>query len=170
MATMGSYIVLMFFCAQFVNYFAWTNLGTITAVKGAELLQASGLGAAPLTVSVIFFTAFINLFIGSASAKWTLLGPVLVPMFMLVGYSPEFVQAAYRVGDSCTNIITPLMVYFPLVLTFAQKYAPKTGLGTLISLMMPYSIGFMILWSLLLVVWIFTGWPLGLGAPMFITL
>ena len=170
MATMGSYIVLMFFCAQFVNYFAWTNLGTITAVKGAELLQASGLGAAPLTVSVIFFTAFINLFIGSASAKWTLLGPVLVPMFMLVGYSPEFVQAAYRVGDSCTNIITPLMVYFPLVLTFAQKYAPKTGLGTLISLMMPYSIGFMILWSLLLMVWIFTGWPLGPGAPMFITL
>jgi len=170
MATMGSYLVLMFFCAQFVNYFAWTNLGTITAVKGAELLQASGLGPAPLTVAVIFFTAFINLFIGSASAKWTLLGPVLVPMFMLVGYSPEFVQAAYRVGDSCTNIITPLMVYFPLVLTFAQKYAPQTGIGTLISLMMPYSIGFMILWSLLLVLWIMTGWPLGPGAPMFITL
>lgn len=170
MATMGSYLVLMFFCAQFVNYFAWTNLGTITAVKGAEILQASGLGPAPLTVAVILFTAFINLFIGSASAKWTLLGPVLVPMFMLVGYSPEFVQAAYRVGDSCTNIITPLMVYFPLVLTFAQKYAPKTGIGTLISLMMPYSIAFMILWSLLLVVWIFTGWPLGPGAPMFIDL
>ena len=170
MATMGSYLVLMFFCAQFVNYFAWTNLGTITAVKGAELLQASGLGPVPLTVAVILFTAFINLFIGSASAKWTLLGPVLVPMFMLAGYSPEFVQAAYRVGDSCTNIITPLMVYFPLVLTFAQKYAPQTGIGTLISLMMPYSIGFMILWSLLLVLWILTGWPLGPGAPMFITL
>mgnify|MGYP001183752188 CR=1 FL=1 len=170
MATMGSYLVLMFFCAQFVNYFAWTNLGTITAVKGAEILQASGLGPAPLTVTVILFTAFINLFIGSASAKWTLLGPVLVPMFMLVGYSPEFVQAAYRVGDSCTNIITPLMVYFPLVLTFAQKYAPKTGIGTLISLMMPYSIVFLIVWSLLLVVWIFAGLPLGPDAPMFIEL
>ncbi|MFM1852598.1 MAG: p-aminobenzoyl-glutamate transport protein [Verrucomicrobiota bacterium] len=170
MATMGSYLVLMFFCAQFVNYFAWTNLGTITAVKGAELLQASGLGPAPLTVAVILFTAFINLFIGSASAKWTLLGPVLVPMFMLVGYSPEFVQAAYRVGDSCTNIVTPLMAYFPLVLTFAQKYAPKAGIGTLISTMVPYSVAFMILWSLLLVFWIFTGWPLGPDAPMFITL
>jgi len=170
MATMGSYLVLMFFCAQFVNYFAWTNLGTITAVKGAELLQASGLGPAPLTVAVILFTAFINLFIGSASAKWTLLGPVLVPMFMFVGYSPEFVQAAYRVGDSCTNIITPLMVYFPLVLTFAQKYAPKTGIGTLISIMLPYSIVFLIGWSILLVVWIFAGLPLGPDAPMFIEL
>lgn len=170
METMGSYLVLMFFCAQFVNYFAWTNLGTITAVKGAEIIQASGLGPIPLTVAVIFFTAFINLFIGSASAKWTLLGSVLVPMFMLVGYSPEFVQAAYRVGDSTTNIITPLMAYFPLVLTYAQRYAPKTGIGTMISMMIPYSIGFMLLWSGLLIIWVVFDIPLGPGAPMFISL
>jgi len=170
METMGSYLVLMFFCSQFVSYFGWTNLGTITAVKGAELLRASGLGAAPLTVSVILFTAFINLFIGSASAKWTLLGPVLVPMFMLLGYSPEFVQAAYRVGDSCTNIVTPLMPYFPLVLVYAQKYAPRTGIGTLISIMTPYSIVFMVLWSALLLLWIVASLPLGPGAPMFLNL
>jgi aminobenzoyl-glutamate transport protein len=169
METMGSYLVLMFFCAQFVNYFGWTNLGTITAVTGAEILRASGLGAGPLTVSVIFFTAFINLFIGSASAKWTLLGPVLVPMFMLLGYSPEFVQAAYRVGDSCTNIVTPLMSYFPLVLVYSQKYAPRTGIGTLISIMTPYSIVFMVLWACLLLLWIVAGLPLGPGAPMFLT-
>jgi aminobenzoyl-glutamate transport protein len=170
METMGSYLVLMFFCSQFVNYFAWTNLGTITAVTGAEFLRASGLGAAPLTVSVILFTAFINLFIGSASAKWTLLGPVLVPMFMLLGYSPEFVQAAYRVGDSCTNIVTPLMSYFPLVLVFAQKYSPKAGIGTLVSTMIPYSIVFMVLWAGLLLVWIVADLPLGPGAPMFFKL
>lgn len=169
METMGSYLVLMFFCAQFVNYFAWTNLGTIIAVKGAEALRASGLGAAPLTVSVILFTAFINLFIGSASAKWTLLGPVLVPMFMLLGYSPEFVQAAYRVGDSCTNIVTPLMPYFPLVLVYSQKYAPRTGIGTLISIMTPYSIVFLVLWSGLLLLWIVASLPLGPGAPMYMT-
>lgn len=170
METMGSYLVLMFFCAQFVNYFAWTNLGTITAVKGAEVLRASGLGPAPLTVAVILFASVINLFIGSASAKWTLLGPVLVPMFMLVGYSPEFVQAAYRVGDSCTNIVTPLMAYFPLVLTFAQKYSPRTGIGTLISTMVPYSIAFTLLWAGLLLIWIVADLPLGPGAPMFIQL
>lgn len=167
-ATMASYIVMAFFAAQFLAYFNWTNLGTIMAVKGAGLIQSMNLQNQPvlLMVTLVFFTAAVNLVIGSASAKWTLLAPIFVPMFMLLGYTPELVQASYRVGDSCTNIITPLMPYFPLILTFAVRYVPKAGIGTLIALMMPYSIAFMIAWTLMLVGWILLGLPLGPGAGL----
>jgi aminobenzoyl-glutamate transport protein len=167
-ATMASYIVMAFFAAQFLAYFNWTNLGTIMAVKGAGLIQSLNLQNQPvlLMVTLVFFTAAVNLVIGSASAKWTLLAPIFVPMFMLLGYTPELVQASYRVGDSCTNIITPLMPYFPLILTFAVRYVPKAGIGTLIALMMPYSIAFMIAWTLMLVGWILLGLPLGPGAGL----
>jgi aminobenzoyl-glutamate transport protein len=168
MATMASYLTLAFFAGQFVAYFNWTNLGMIFAVKGAEALKATGLGAVPLMVLVVLFTATINLIMGSASAKWTLLAPILVPMFMLLGYSPEFTQAAFRVGDSCTNIITPLMSYFPLILTFAHRYDPKAGIGTLIATMLPYSFAFLVAWTVMLVVWILTGAPLGPGAPLYL--
>jgi aminobenzoyl-glutamate transport protein len=169
-ATMASYIVMSFFAAQFLAYFNWTNLGTIMAVKGAGLITVLKLQDSPvlLMVALVLLTAGVNLVIGSASAKWTLLAPIFVPMFMLLGYSPELVQGAYRVGDSCTNIVTPLMVYFPLIISFAVRYVPKTGIGTLIALMTPYSIAFMVTWTLLLMAWIALGLPMGPGAGLFL--
>lgn len=170
MQTMGSFLVLSFFAAQFIAYFNWTNLGVICAVKGAESIQRLGLGnqPAPLMLALVLFAAAVNLLISSASAKWALLAPVFVPMFMLLGFSPELVQGAFRVGDSVTNIITPLMAYFPLVLVFVQKYEPRAGIGTLVSTMLPYSIVFLAGWMAMLVAWILTGVPMGPGAPLFL--
>ncbi len=170
MKSMASFVVLAFFAAQFIFYFNWTNLGIITAVRGAEFIQHLGLEnmPLPLMLALVLFAATVNILISSASAKWALLAPVFVPMFMLLGYSPEMVQGAFRVGDSCTNIITPLMSYFPLILTFAQKYDARTGIGTLIATMMPYSLFFLIGWILLLMIWIGAGLPMGPGAPLFL--
>lgn len=153
--------------AHFIALFGWSNLGSLVAVSGASGLQAIGFTGLPLIVAFVLVSSTVNLFVGSASAKWAIMAPVFVPMLMLVGYSPELVQAAYRIGDSFTNILTPLMPYFPLVIVFGQKYVPDLGIGTLISLMIPYSIGFGIFSTLLLVVWIFLGLPLGPDAPMY---
>jgi aminobenzoyl-glutamate transport protein len=166
MASMGPYIVLAFFAAQFVAWFNWSNLGLMTAVSGANFLKWANVGSFPLIVAIILLSATVNLFVGSASAKWALLSLVLVPMMMSLGYTPELAQAAYRVGDSCTNVITPLMPYFPVVLAYGRKYLPDLQLGTLISHMLPYSIAFMVVWSLLLGVWYFAGWPLGPDAGL----
>ncbi len=169
METLGIYIVLTFFAAQFVAYFNWTNLGLIVAVKGADVLRASGLGDIPLMVGFIFVAAFINLFMGSASAKWAIMAPVFIPMFMLLGYSPEFTQVAYRIGDSVTNIISPMMSYFALIIAFVERYDKKAGIGTVISTMLPYSFVFLIVWVLLLIIWILLGLPIGPGASLFVT-
>jgi aminobenzoyl-glutamate transport protein len=166
-AVLGSYIVLAFAAAQFVAYFGWSNLGLILAINGAELLRSAGFTGIPLLLSFIVVAAFINLFIGSSSAKWAVMAPVFVPMLMLTGISPEVTQAAYRVGDSSTNIITPLLQYFPVIIAFAQKYDRKAGLGTLISSMLPYSVVFMIGWGLLFTIWMLAGWEFGPGAPAF---
>jgi aminobenzoyl-glutamate transport protein len=168
-ALLGSYIVLAFAAAQFIAYFNWSNLGLILAINGASGLQAIGFTGLPLLLSFVVVAAFINLFIGSASAKWAVMAPVFVPMLMLMGYSPEAVQVAYRVGDSTTNIITPLMQYFPVIIAFAQKYDRKTGIGTLISAMLPYSIVFMIGWLVMLTLWVLFEIPLGPGAPLHYT-
>jgi aminobenzoyl-glutamate transport protein len=168
METLGSYIVLVFFAAQFVAFFNWTNLGQIVAVEGAMLLKSSGLGHIPLLLTFILIVALLNLFIGSASAKWAIFAPIFVPMFMFLGYSPELVQASYRVGDSVTNIISPMMSYFALIITFINKYDPKAGIGTLIATMIPYSIAFFIVWTLLFIVWFLLGLPLGPGANLFL--
>jgi aminobenzoyl-glutamate transport protein len=170
MATMASYLVMAFFAAQFIAYFNWTHLGTITAVAGAEAIRGLGLQNSPvvLMVALVVFTALVNLVMGSASAKWALLAPIFVPMFYLLGYSPELVQGAYRVGDSVTNIVTPLMAYFPLVLTFAQRYEPRAGIGTMVATMLPYSLCFLVGWTLLLGLWILLGWPMGPGAPLMV--
>jgi aminobenzoyl-glutamate transport protein len=168
MATMAAYLVLMFFAAQFVSYFAWSNLGSIIAIQGASILQALQVNSALLLVAFIVLAAFINLFIGSASAKWALIAPVFVPMFLLSGISPEATQMAYRIGDSTTNIVTPLMPYFGVVVAFAQQYRKDIGIGTIIALMLPYSIAFLVSWSILLLIWILLGWPLGPGAPIFV--
>ncbi len=164
MATMGGYIVLAFAAAQFVAYFQWSNMGLLTALTGAEILAYLGVGDLPLILTFVFLAAGINLVIGSASAKWGIMAPVFVPMFMALGLSPEMTQAAYRVGDSITNMITPLNPYFPIVLSFAMRYDRKLGIGTLISSMVPYSIAFALGWTLLLVVWYFLGLHLGPGA------
>ncbi len=166
MSSMGYYIALAFIAAQFISYFAWSNLGIIVAVKGADFLKATGITGPPLLILFILVSVAIDIFVGSASAKWAIMAPIFVPMFMLLGYSPELVQAAYRIGDSTTNIITPLMPYFPVVVAFGQKYDKSLGIGTLISLMLPYSIAFLIGWSVLFVIWFMFGLPLGPGAAM----
>ena len=168
METLGVYLVLVFFAAQFVAFFNWTNLGLIFAVKGAEVLRASGLGTIPLIVTFVMVSATINLFMGSASAKWAIMAPVFIPMFMLLGYSPEFTQAAYRIGDSVTNIISPMMSYFALIVAFLSRYEKKAGIGTIIATMLPYSVAFLIVWTLLLIVWIMFDLPLGPGATLYI--
>jgi aminobenzoyl-glutamate transport protein len=165
MSTMGYYIVLAFFAALFIAAFGQSNLGALLALKGAGLLQSMHLPGAVTMIGIILLTASVNLLIGSASAKWALLAPVFVPMLMTLGYSPELTQAAYRVGDSTTNIITPLMPYFPLVVVFAQRYVKKTGIGTLVSLMLPYSITFLVCWTAFLLIYWMLGIPLGLQAP-----
>ena len=166
METLGSYLVLVFFAAQFVALFNWTNLGLIFAVEGAEVLKSLGLPKIPLLLGFILLTAIVNLAMGSASAKWALMAPVFIPMFMLLGYSPEVTQIAYRIGDSVTNIISPMMSYFALVIAFLQRYEPKAGIGTVVATMVPYSITFFFGWAGLFALWIFMGWPLGFDAPL----
>jgi aminobenzoyl-glutamate transport protein len=165
MSTMGYYIVLAFFAALFIAEFGKSNLGALLALRGAAGLEAMQLPPSITIVGIIFLSGFVNLLIGSASAKWALLAPIFVPMLMTLGISPELTQAAYRVGDSTTNIITPLMPYFPLVVVFAQKYVRNTGIGTLISMMLPYTIWFLIAWTAFLLVYWSLGIPLGLQAP-----
>jgi aminobenzoyl-glutamate transport protein len=168
METLAIYIVLVFFAAQFVAFFNWTNLGLIVAIKGAELLRAMGLGTVPLIVSLVLVSASINMFMGSASAKWAIMAPVFVPMFMLLGYTPEFTQAAYRVGDSVTNVVSPMMSYFALIVAFMQRYDRNAGIGTVVATMLPYSISFLLCWGGLLVIWILAGFPLGPGAGLYL--
>ena len=167
MATMGGYIVLAFVAAQFVAYFQWSNLGTILAIVGADGLRTIGFTGIPLLTAFIIVSSIINLAIGSASAKWAILAPIFVPMLMLMGFSPETTQAAYRIGDSYSNILTPLLPYFPIVIVFAAKYVKDIGLGTIISLMIPYSIAFMIVRIPMFIVWILLNLPLGLEAPIY---
>lgn len=166
MQTLGSYIVLVFFAAQFVAYFNWTNLGLIFAIRGADLLQSANLGSIPLMLGFVVVAAVINLVMGSASAKWAIMAPVFIPMFMILGFSPEFTQVAYRVGDSITNIISPMMSYFALIVAFMQRYDSKAGIGTIVSTMLPYSVVFFIGWAIMLIIWILLGLPIGPGAPL----
>ncbi len=167
MADMGSFLALAFISAQFINYFSYSKLGTIIALSGAAFFKSINIGLIPLMVIFVLFTAFMNLFMGSASAKWNILAPVFVPMFMLLGYSPELCQLAYRVGDSCTNVITPLMTYYAVIIIFAQKYDKKAGIGTITATMLPYSITFLICWTIMLVIWLTIGLPIGPGTPLF---
>ncbi len=159
---MSYYIVMAFFCALFIDAFSKSGLGILIAVKGANFLKEMALPAQVTIVGIIFLTGFVNLFVGSASAKWALISPIFVPMLMNLGISPDLTQAAYRIGDSSTNIITPLLPYFPLVVVFCQRYVKSTGIGTMVSLMLPYSISLLILWSIWLLLYWAIGLPLGL--------
>ncbi len=167
--SMIAFLVLVFFAAQFVAWFKWSNLGLVLAIKGAGVLQSLDMGLIPLVILFVIFSGFINLFMGSASAKWAIMGPVFIPMFMLMGYSPELSQAVFRVGDSVTNIISPMMSFFALIIVYYQKYDTKSGLGTLIGTMLPYSFVFFVAWTLLLIVWILLGLPLGPEAGLYYT-
>ena len=167
-ATLASYLVLMFFAAQFVNLFSWSQLGQILAITGAAGLQHIHLPLPLLLITFVILTGLINLLIGSASAKWALLAPIFVPMFMLLGIAPEATQMAYRIGDSTTNIITPLMPYFGVVIAFMQKYNRNLGAGTVVALMLPYSIALLVCWTCLLAIWLLFNLPLGPNAYAFL--
>ncbi len=167
MSGMAGYIVLVFFAAQFVYFFRYSNLGLILAIHGAETLRNVGLTGVTLIVAFVILAGFINMFMGSASAKWAIMAPVFVPMFMLLGYHPALTQVAFRIGDSVTNLITPMMSYFALIVTFAQKYDERYGIGTIISTMLPYSVIFTLFWTVLLMAWMLLGLPLGPGGPLY---
>lgn len=164
MQDMGYYLVIMFFIAQFIYSFSASNLGILLALEGAELLKASGLPGSVTVIGIVLLTALLNLFVGSASAKWALLAPIFVPMLMQLGISPDLTQAAYRVGDSTSNIITPLMPYFPLVVVYCQKYVKSTGIGTLVAMMLPYTLAFLVAWTAFLLLMWGLEVPLGLQA------
>ncbi|MEL6178116.1 MAG: AbgT family transporter [Myxococcota bacterium] len=168
MGSLGLYIVLVFFAAQFVAFFSWTQLGAIVAVTGANVLKGIGLTGPLVFMPFILMCCAVNLALGSASAQWAVTAPIFVPMLMLLGYSPEVVQAAYRIGDSTTNIVTPMMSYFGLILAFANRYDRDLGIGTLISMMIPYTLAFLAGWTVLFYLWVFgLGLPVGPGAPTF---
>ena len=166
MSGMGPYIVLAFFAAQFVAFFRYSGLGEMTAIAGGGMLARADLPAPLLMVTFVVVVATSNLFIGSMSAKYAFFAPVFVPMFMQVGISPELTQAAYRVGDSITNVVTPLNPYVVIILVFMQRYVPRAGIGTLVALMIPYAVTFFVAWSALLVIWMLLGLPLGPGGPL----
>jgi aminobenzoyl-glutamate transport protein len=168
MNTMGLYITLVFFAAQFVAFFKWTNLGTVLAVEGAALLQYLGLDGPEVFVLFILMCGLVNLSLGSASAQWAVTAPIFVPMLMLVGFSPEVIQAAYRIGDSVTNVISPMMSYFGLILAVAARYQKNMGMGTLIAMMLPYSVVFMLGWILFFYLYVFAlGLPVGFDVPTY---
>lgn len=166
MSGMANYIVLVFFAAQFIYFFRYSNLGLILAIKGAESLKNIGLTGIPLIIAFVLFSSLINVFMGSASAKWAIMAPVFIPMFMILGFHPGLTQAAYRIGDSVTNLITPMMSYFALIVAFSQKYDEKYGIGTIISTMIPYTILFTIFWIIFLILWMLIGLPVGPDGPL----
>ena len=165
MGNMAGYLVMVFFAAIFIDAFNRSNLGALLALKGASFLREIGATAGVTVLGVIFFSALIDLLVGSASAKWALLSPILIPMSMSLGVAPELTQAGYRIGDSCVNIVTPMMPYFPLVVVFCRRYVKASGIGTLVSLMLPYSIVFLLAWTTYLFVYWGLGLPLGPGSP-----
>lgn len=160
---LGGYIVLAFVAAQFVAWFNWSNLGLVTAVRGAEAVRGLGLSGTALLAAFVALSGVLNLLIASASAKWAFMAPLFVPMLMLLGVEPATTQAAYRVGDAVTNVLTPLMPYMPLVLAAARRYVPDTGLGTVLAAQVPFAVAWGVSWTALLLVWDAAGWPLGLG-------
>jgi len=165
--SLAAFLVLVFFAAQFVAWFRWSNLGLLVAINGASALQSANIGLIPLVIIFVIFTAFTNFLMGSASAKWAIMGPVFIPIFMLLGYSPELSQAVFRVGDSVTNIISPMMSFFALIICYYQKYDKNAGIGTIIATMLPYTIVFFIGWVGLLIGWILLGLPLGPNVSLF---
>jgi aminobenzoyl-glutamate transport protein len=164
---LGGFMVLIFFAAQFTSLFTMSNLGTILSFKGADFLRAIGFTGLPLIIAMIILTALVNLLVAVDSAKWVMMAPIFVPMFMNLGFAPELTQVAYRIGDSCTNIIAPTMPFFVLTVSLFQKYDKKAGIGSVVATMLPYTIGFLLGWTVLFIIWYVLGLPLGPGAQIF---
>ena len=170
MSKLGLYIVLVFFAAQFVAFFKWTQLGEILAVVGADMLRSMNMDNPIVFLPFVLMCGFVNLMLGSASAQWAVTAPIFVPMLMTLGYSPEVIQAAYRIGDSTTNIITPMMSYFGLILAFAARFDRRIGIGTIVSMMLPYTVFFLTAWIAFFYLWVFVfNLPVGPGAPTYYT-
>jgi aminobenzoyl-glutamate transport protein len=167
-ATLAGLLFLFLLIAQFIAYFNFSQIPNVAAVKLGDVLEHLSIGAVWLLIGVVLITAVVNFIIPQAIAKWALLAPVFIPLFIRLGIAPQTVLAAYRVGDSPTNVLTPLMAYFPLVVVFAQKYDRHAGIGTLISLMLPYAIALTIFWTAFFIVWYLIGIPLGPGWPVHI--
>lgn len=167
-AEMGNYVFMCFFIAIFTNFFSVSKLGTVLAIKGANLLSTIGFTGIPLLLGLIFLSCIVNFFIGSASAKWAILAPVFIPMMMLMGFDPAITQVVYRIGDSITNPLSPLFTYLPVILGFAHKYDEKVGLGTVIANMLPFSVTFAIAWILQVVIWVLLNLPLGPGGAIYL--
>ncbi len=165
--SLTGYVVLVFVIAQFIQIFNYTNIGTVIAVGGADILKKAGLTGIPMVLGIIIITTFVNFFMTSGTAKWYIFAPIFVPMFMMLGYTPEFAQVVYRIGDSCTNPITPIYPYLPMIIGMASKYDKKAGVGTIISMTLPYSIAFLISWTIMLILWMVFKLPLGPGAAVF---
>jgi len=161
-----SYIVLVFVIAQFIQIFNYTKLGTVIAVAGANFIDNAGLTGIPMILGIVLITTFVNFFMTSGTAKWYIFAPIFVPMFMMLGYSPEFAQVIYRIGDSCTNPITPIYPYLPMIIGMASKYDKKAGMGTVISMTIPYSIAYLIVWTIMIILWMTFNLPLGPGASV----
>ncbi len=168
MKDLSGYIVLMLVVAQFINLFYWSNLDTILAIKGAELLKSAGLTGPVMFILFTALVAFLNIFLGSGSAKWAIFAPIFIPMLAQLNYSPAFVQLLYRIGDSITNCVTPLYVYFPLLLGWVHKYNKNIGIGTIVSLLVPYMIVLFVMWIALLLVWYYLGLPIGVGETIYL--
>ena len=168
LTSLTGYIVLVFVIAQFIAIFNYTNLAMVIAVNAANLLDTIGLTGVPLILAILIVTTFVNFFMTSGSAKWYIFAPIFVPMFMMLGFAPEFAQAVYRIADSCTHPITPIYPYLPMVIGMAAKYDKKIGMGNVISMMIPYSFGFLIVWTVFIILWMFLNLPLGPGATVFL--
>lgn len=163
MKELSGYIVLMLVVAQFINLFYWSNLDSIMAIKGAEFLKATGLTGPVMFILFMVIVAFLNIFLGSGSAKWAIFAPIFIPMLAQLDYSPAFVQLIYRIGDSITNCVTPLYIYFPLLLGWVHKYNKNIGIGTIVSLLIPYAVVLFFMWIVLLLVWFYLNLPIGVG-------
>jgi aminobenzoyl-glutamate transport protein len=163
MKELSGYIVLMLVVAQFINLFYWSHLDSILAIHGAGFLKATGLTGPVMFILFMTIVAFLNIFLGSGSAKWAIFAPIFIPMLAQLGYSPAFVQLLYRIGDSITNSVTPLYIYFPLLLGWIHKYNKKIGIGTILTLLLPYAIILFIMWIGLLLVWFWLNLPIGVG-------
>ncbi|MBE5868187.1 MAG: AbgT family transporter [Lachnospiraceae bacterium] len=167
LTSLTGYIVLVFVISQFIQIFSYTNLGTVIAVTAANFLKNAGFTGIPMIICIILITTLVNFFMTSGTAKWYIFAPIFVPMFMMLGYTPEFAQVIYRIGDSCTNPITPIYPYLPMIIGMAAKYDKKAGMGTIISMMLPYSLLFLLSWIVLVIAWVLLNLPLGPGATVF---
>lgn len=165
--SLTGYIVLVFVIAQFIQIFNYTSIGTVIAIAGANFLKSAGLSGVPMILCIFLITTFVNFFMTSGTAKWYIFAPIFVPMFMMLGYTPEFAQVVYRIADSCTNPVTPIYPYLPMIIGMAAKYDKKADMGTVISMTLPYSIAFLISWTIMVIVWMFANLPLGPGATVF---